>query len=155
MSKKSTPKYLHSFSLKSLVGDFVEQTEEYIVDGEKGILIKYFHIDKKNGKKKIVIKGNKDGSFSVKEGDKDKSLSKDEIVKMIKGDKDLKFAEDFLKTQKGGAWLNRTKKSSKKSSKKASKKSSKKSSKGGAKKGSKKSSKKASKKSSKKLFKKH
>jgi hypothetical protein len=41
--------------LKSLVGDFVEQTEEYIVDGEKGILIKYFHIDKKNGKKKIVF----------------------------------------------------------------------------------------------------
>lgn len=141
---KTLPKYLHSYALKTLNKDFVEQTEEYIVDGEKGILVKYFHVEK-NSKKKIVIKGNKDGSFLVKTeiGAKkeEKTMSKDELVKMVKADKELKFVEEFLKTQKGGAWLNRTK-----SSKSGSKKSSKKSSKKGSKKGSKKSSKKSSKK---------
>jgi hypothetical protein len=126
---KTLPKYLHSYALKTLNKDFVEQTEEYIVDGEKGILIKYFHVEK-NIKKKISIKGNKDGSFSVKTeigGKKDeKTMSKDDIVKMVKGDNELKFVSEFLKTQKGGAWLNRTKSGSKKSSKKGSKKSSKK-----------------------------
>ena len=117
---KTLPKYLHSYASKKLNKDFVEQTEEYIVDGEKGILIKFFHVEKGN-KRKIVIKGTKDG-FSVRneENDKktEKEMSKDELLKMVKGDKDLAFIAEFLKTQKGGAWLNRSKKSSKKSSKK-------------------------------------
>ena len=152
------PKYLYQQTSKQMEDGFVVQREEYIVDGERGIKIKFFSIDKKD-RKKVVILRNKDGKFMMKvslNGKEDEqNLSIDELTKRVKDDKDLKFVVDFLKTQKGGEWaMERTKRSSKKSSKKESTKSSKKSSKKGSMKGGKKNSKKSSKKKSKKTSKK-
>lgn len=138
---KTLPKYLHEHTIKNLEDNFVIQTEEYIVDGEKGIKIKYFHIDK-SGRKKIVILSNRDGTFIMKTDIKgktsEKTLSKQELIKEIKDDKDLAFVNDFIKTIRGGEWLNARSKGRKKSSKKSSKKHSKKTSKKRSKKTSKK-----------------
>lgn len=165
--------FLHDSKMTSIENGKKVIHEEYVIHGTKGLLIKFFHKDEKSSIKIIVSK--KEGSekymMKMQEGDKkeEKELTKEEVMKEISKNKNLKFAVDYLKTQKGGnpmevqdllgmqggAKKKSTKKSSKKASKKTTKKGTKKSSKklleGGAKKKStKKSSKKASKKSSKK-----
>ena len=61
----------------------------------------------------------------------EKTLSKDDLIKELKKDKQLKFAVEYVEKAKN---LTRSKRSSKKSSKKGSKKSSKKGSKKGSRK---------------------
>ena len=165
-SKKGSKKsgnltYLHKVVQQSVKDGKSSTLEEIVVDGPKGLSVKYFS---KTGDDvdKIVIYG-KDDSFTMKTADGEKTFTKAELLDELKSNKKLKFATDYAKTQKGGAIQvlegGAKKKSSKKSSKKGSKKSSKKGAKsmkggdeellvqnGGAKK---KSSKKASKKSSK------
>ena len=51
-AEKKLPKFLHKLEKEFIENEFVVKHEEFIVDGEKGIKIKYFHVDKK-GKKKI------------------------------------------------------------------------------------------------------
>jgi len=144
--KKDLPTYLDEITTKKLTDGFVEQREERVQDSPKGIKIKFYSVTKKNGTKKVQIFKN-GSTFTVKTQLKDKkdekTMTKDELVKFIAGDSDLKFAVDFVKTYKAGKSLERVK-SSKKTSKKASKKDSKKTAK-----------KKSSKKSSKKNTKKH
>jgi|SRR3989338_348788 len=126
ISSKIAPKYLHQKIEKYLEDKFVVQREEYVINNERGIKIKYYFVDK-SGRKKLVIFRNKDGTFTVKtdtKGKKDeKVMTSADLVKMIGGDKDLKFVGEFLKTLKGGDWLQgRTKKRSRKVSKKRSSK---------------------------------
>jgi len=75
--------------------------EEYVIQGEKGLKIKYFHKDDKESEK-IVITG-KDGKYKMKStvnGEvTEKDLDEDDLKKELKGSK-LKFAKEQLK---GGA----------------------------------------------------
>lgn len=123
----SKPTYLHKLLTQSLKDGVVTTYEESIVEGSKGVYVKYFSKDATGKQEKITING-KDDKFVmiVKEGDKDekKTLTKDELMTELKKNKKLKFAVDFTKTQKGGAWLERQKKSSKSVSSKPDKKSS-------------------------------
>ncbi|ATZ80435.1 hypothetical protein BMW23_0381 [Bodo saltans virus] len=128
---KSLPKYLYHQSNKNLEGDFVVQREEYIIDGERGIKIKFFSINKSERKKVIIVKV-KDSfvmKVSLNGKDTEKTLSQDDLLKEVKADKDLKFVLDFLKTQKGGKWMIQRSKNTKRNTKRNSKKSSKRSSK--------------------------
>jgi hypothetical protein len=75
--------------------------EEMIIDGPKGLLIKYYH--KENDVvNKITIKS-KDGKYSVNviSGDKkeDSEIDKKELVKLLKTHKLLTFAKDYASQQ--------------------------------------------------------
>lgn len=109
-------KTYHHETYETLKGEFIVKHEEIIIDTPKGLKIKYYHVDK-DGKEKVTIFRNKDGTFAFKiqSGGKEdqKTLSKDELVNEVKESKHLKFVLDFLKTQAGGEWsMARAKKSS-------------------------------------------
>jgi hypothetical protein len=102
MSKEKL-NFLHEVKNKSIVNDQVVVHEEYIIEGVKGTMIKYFHKDK-SGSEKIVISG-KDDSFKMKTTvDKnepvEKVLSKSDFVKELSKNSKFAFAKDFAKTQK-------------------------------------------------------
>ena len=120
MSKLS---YLHKIMNQSLKDGVVSSYEEQIIEGPKGIFIKYFNKTGQNSEKiKIMGKGDK-FEIIIQENDKKekKILTKDEFIAEIKKNKKLKFAVEFTKTQKGGAWLNRPTKKTKSKSKSKSK----------------------------------
>jgi hypothetical protein len=125
--------FLHSSVSTSIVNGKKVTHEEFVIHGSKGLTFKYYHKDEK-GIEKISGHQNADGTFSLTtvSGEKkdSKTVTKDELLKEIGKNKDLKFAVEYLKSQKGG------KRSSRKGSKKGSIKSSKKSSKKGSRKGS-------------------
>jgi len=103
--------YLHKVMNQTLKDGVVSTYEEIILDGPKGITIKYFNkTGKESDKIKIVGKGDK-FEMSTQEGDKKdkKVLTKDELMTELKKNKKLKFAIEFTKTQKGGAWLDKSK----------------------------------------------
>jgi hypothetical protein len=131
--------YLHKVLNQSLKDGVAETYEESIIDGPKGISIKLYKKDA-NGVERVVING-KDDKFimKTKKGDKEdeNTLTKAQLLAELSKNKNLKFAADFAKTQKGGKLFG---------GKKAAKRTSKKSSKNVSKKGSKKASKKTSKK---------
>jgi hypothetical protein len=128
-SKKGSKKsgnlnYLHKVVQQSVKDGKASTLEEIVVDGPKGLSVKYFS---KSGDDadKIVIYG-KDDTYKMKSGDVEKTLTKSELLDELKSNKKLKFAADYAKTQKGGSLTGGAKKkSSKKSSKKGSKKGSK------------------------------
>jgi hypothetical protein len=113
--------FLHDVKNRFIKDDKVQVDEEYIIDGPKGLTIKYYH---KEGTEieKITISG-KDDNYKmvvISGGDKkETSLSKSDLAKEIGKNKKLGFAKDFLKTQKGGRKGSKAKKGSttKKSSK--------------------------------------
>lgn len=119
--------YLHKVLHQSLKDGVVTTYEEIILDGPKGVTIKYFS---KSGSEqdKIKIVG-KDDKFeiTIQEGDKveKKVLNKEEFIAELKKNKKLKFAADFTKTQKGGAWLERPTKKKQSAKKPSAKKQSK------------------------------
>lgn len=118
--------YLHKVLHQSLKDGVMSTYEEIILDGPKGITVKYFSkTGKESDKIKIVGKDDK-FEMTVQEGDKveKKTLTKDELVSELKKNKKLKFASEFTKTQKGGAWLERQKKAKSSSKKTTSKKAS-------------------------------
>ena len=117
--EKGKAEFIHKLSHTSVKNDKVEVHEEYIVKGDKGLLIKHYH--KSGGKaSKLVAVMKDDGSFSVRtmEGDKkdEQTMSKADFLKMLAKDKNLKFALDYLKGIKGGA-RKRSKKSKSRKSK--------------------------------------
>lgn len=119
--------YLHKSLSKTIKNGESTTYEETIVEGPKGISVKMYSKDK-NGIEKISISGSGD-KFVMRtmEGDKkdEKTLTRSELLEELKKNKKLKFAADFAKTQKGGAWLRRgsSKKSKKRSSTKRTKRS--------------------------------
>lgn len=143
MSKKEkngTLKFLHKVLNQSMKNGEAQTYEELIAEDSKGITIKLYNKDK-NGVEKISIRGSGDkySMHSVIDGKTSEShMSLNEMLDELKKNKKLKFAAEFLKTQKGNAVLSRLT-PSKKGSKKGSK---------GSKKGSKKAYKKKSKKGS-------
>ncbi len=102
--------YLHKVINESIKNGEKITYEELIIEGPKGITVKMFSKDK-NGAERISISGN-DNKFVMRTmvGDKkdETHLTKDELVAELKKNKKLKFAAEFVKTQKGGAWLMRT-----------------------------------------------
>jgi topoisomerase IA-like protein len=135
----STIKFLHEKKETSIVDGKRVTEEEYIIDGEKGLYVKYFSQEDKE-RMKIIIKSKNDKFIMIvskgEEKGEEKEMSHDELLEKVAKHKQLAFALKYLKDrkkQKGGA-----KKSSRKSSRKASKKASKKTSKKASKKSSKK-----------------
>jgi hypothetical protein len=88
----------HEIKIKSIKKGKKTVSEESVIEGEKGLLIKYFSKDDK-GEEKIVISG-KDGNYKMRtkvDGVKDeKDLDEDGLKKELKVAK-LKFAKDLLK----------------------------------------------------------
>lgn len=116
--------FMHKLSTTDVKNGVATVFEEYIVEGDKGLMFKLY-VKSEKSKVKIVGRKNEDGTFSVRTMDGDKTdeqtLSKDELMKMLAKDKNLKFVLDYVKSMKGGK-----RKASKKASKKRSKKSSRK-----------------------------
>jgi len=114
--------FLHDVKNRFIKDDKVQVDEEYIIDGPKGLTIKYYH---KEGTEieKVTISG-KDDNYRmvvISGGDKKEStLSKSDLVKEIGKNKKLGFAKDFLKTQKGGRKGSKAKKASSTKTKKSS-----------------------------------
>lgn len=115
--------FLHEVKNRSIKDDKVQVHEETIIDGPKGVTIKYYH---KEGTdiEKISISG-KDDSYKmvvISGGNKtEHTLSKSDVAKEIAKNKKLGFAKDFSKAQKGGKKGSKSKKASKTGSKKGSK----------------------------------
>ena len=160
--------FVHEHKVSQKVGETKESREEVIKDTDKGLFIKLVKLSK-GGKKedyhKITIFEESADNFKVtekKEGGEptEKTVDKKGLADLLKKNKDLSFANDYVtkeqkkfrdKIQKGGKKSSKRKTSKKKASKKTSKRTSKKSSKKASKKkASKKTKKKSSKKSSKK-----
>ena len=84
-----------------------EKVSQSIIDGDKGLSIKYFS---KTDKKfhMIFIRSSGDDKYSLTEKKDDKETTKEislsDIKKMAKGD--LSFIADYLKIKKGGAVSN-------------------------------------------------
>jgi len=157
----STVTYRYENNLQQKVGGVKETLKQNIIDGEKGL--SFVFLIKKGEKSFYKVSGKETDKdkFQVSEKVDEKitehEFSKTELMKFLKGNKNLTFVEHYIskeraKFHKGGAkkGSRKAKKGSKKGAKKASKKGSKKRSKKTSKKGSKKGSKKRSKKRSKK-----
>lgn len=102
---KSNVKYLHEVSQKTVKDGKISFHEEYIINGDKGLLIKHYHREG-DDKQKFVAK-EIDGKFSVrtmKNGTEEtkEGVSKEDLIKMMKKDKMLDFAIEYLKNQQGG-----------------------------------------------------
>ena len=105
--------YLHEVKNQLLVNGKKRVHEEYIIDGPKGITIKYFYKEENkdtNIMEKILITG-KDNEFIMKTIVQDKKeemkLNKSELLNELNKNKKLKFANEFALTQKGGVLLGR------------------------------------------------
>ena len=122
-----------------------------IVDGDKGVTVRFLSKTDNDKDFKKVRAMEKDGKMTVttKKGEgeeKNEEMTLEEFLKMAKADKDLDFVVEYMKKRILGG----VKRSVRKSSKKTSRKGSKKTSKSGGAKRVRKSSKKTSRKSSKK-----
>lgn len=88
--------------------------EQFVLVGEKGIKIKYYHV-KDNKKEKISITG-KDGSYNLKKINDDvvveSVIDNKGLVAELKSSK-LKFAKEYLKTVLDGGKPKKSKSSSK------------------------------------------
>ena len=105
----SSVTFRHEHAMVTLKDGKKTTVKENIIDGEKGLTIMFL---KKKGDDfyKLYIRENEPNQFSILEKKGDKETTKDgdmdAVKKVLKGDKDLKFAEDYLKSrkkQKGGS----------------------------------------------------
>ena len=162
MSEKKI--FIHKFLSEHRINDEKNTTEEFLRDNENGISFTSMNLTKgkKESYKKVSGKELEDGNFGVTikiDGNvEQKTMSKKDLMALIKKHKELAFIEKYMtkdmekfrKTLKGGKRKSSRRKSSKKTSKKTSKRATKRKS---SKKSSKKTSKKkASKKSSRKKY---
>lgn len=126
--------FLHKIVKQSVENDKVSTYEENVIDGARGLFIK-FYSKENNNIKKITVHKNSDGTYTAKiDGNTETLNSVKDLQAFVKKTAELDFAKKYvsgLKEQKGGVKKSskRTKKASKKASKKTSKKTSKKSSK--------------------------
>lgn len=95
--------FFHHVLTKNIDGSKKMTHEEKLIHNEHGISFSYFH---KEGNKqdKIKCRRNADGTYTLTnfDGDKktDKVLTKDELVKDLTKNKELKFALDYIKNAK-------------------------------------------------------
>lgn len=143
MSKKSSVVFLHDQRSKSISNGKKLVTEEYIIHGDKGLLIKYYHKDGDNTEKIIITK--KGDNYLLKtdvNGTKEeKELSKDAIIKEITKNKNLTFALQYVKSQSQSGGKRGSRSGSRKGSRKGSRRNMKRGSRRNSKRGSKKGSK--------------
>src|SRR5437667_65816 len=98
--------YLHQVSTTNIEGDNVIVHEESVSKGTNGLAFKYYHKDNKK-KEKILARQEQDGTFTLvtivnDKKDEKKELTKEQLLKEISKIKNLQFAIDYFKTQKGG-----------------------------------------------------
>src|SRR5271154_5585092 len=90
---------LHDVKSTSIVDGKKIVHEEYVIIGDKGLTIKYYHREGDETDKLVIYR--KEGKYFLKTGSKDKQEEKeidaDELIKFIGKDKRLKFASDVLK----------------------------------------------------------
>lgn len=97
-SKKSNVKYLHEVKTKLVKDGVVEVHEEFVIDGDRGLTINYYHKDAK-GIEKINIKSSGDGYvMKIINGDEkeEKNLSRSELIKEVSKNKKLSFAKEHV-----------------------------------------------------------
>jgi hypothetical protein len=108
MSKqtKSELKYYYNTSLEEVKDGVMSMIEETVIDGKKGLSIKFF---KKSDDKldKVSAKQKEDGTYVmsvIKAGKKEEkdNLSKSSLITELKKHKEMKFAVDYLSKMKGG-----------------------------------------------------
>lgn len=112
MSKKKNSKgsrsgdltFLHKNKSQHFNGIESETHEESIVATSDGKIIIKFYVKNSKGVSKILIVGNGD-SFKMKDENGERAITKAEMLNEVKNNKNLKFALDFIKTQKGGSYL--------------------------------------------------
>lgn len=104
--EKSDVKFLHDRRHVSISNNKKSIVEEYIIDGSKGLLVKFF--DKKDDKfTKITIKSTDDGNYryitvSDTKDREEQTLNKKDLLAILKKNKNLDFAIDYITKQKGG-----------------------------------------------------
>lgn len=124
MSKKSkegskgTIEYFAENKTSSLINGKKYIREEYIIKGDKGLTIKFF-LKEGDKSQKIIIKDNAD-KFDLMEStdgkqEEKKTITKEELIKFVKGNKELKFVQEFLNEMKGGKKRKTSRKKSRKS----------------------------------------
>ena len=116
----SSIKILHDIRNLSIKNGKKVVEEEYLIQGDKGLKIKYYYKDEKK-KEKITITG-KDGKYMMKTIIDDKVDEKELDEKGLK-DEMKKSKLKFAKEQLGGAKINDLEGGAKKRSKSGSKKS--------------------------------
>lgn len=107
-SNRELPNEAHSTVTKHIANGKVTIHEEQVVDGDRGMLVKYYH--KEDGSQEKIIIAGRGGKYIMKttigsaETDQ-KELSYEEVLKTVSKEKKLKFAKDFVESysQKGGA----------------------------------------------------
>lgn len=104
--EKSDVKFLYDQRHVSISNNKKSIVEEYIIDGSKGLLVKFF--DKKGDKfTKITIKSTDDGNYryitvSDTKDREEQTLNKKDLLAILKKNKNLDFAIDYITKQKGG-----------------------------------------------------
>ena len=95
--KSSNLNYLHKNVQQSVKDKKASTLEEIVIDGPRGLSIKYFY---KSGDKveKIVI-FEKNGEFTMKSADGEKTMNKAELLDELKSNKKLKFADEYTNTK--------------------------------------------------------
>jgi hypothetical protein len=132
MSEKQDIEFLHDIKNKTVINGKRLIHEEFVIHGNKGLTIKFFHKDDKSMEKIVIFQKN-DKYFmksTIDDKKEEKELSKDELIKELTKNKSLKFALEYVSKQKGGDCSSsnnlyggkRSRKGSKKSSRKGSKK---------------------------------
>ena len=125
MSKNQELNELHKVSSLHKVNGKKTSHDEDIYFGGKGLTMKYFNSEEKNGKRveeKLVVFSADNKKFTVKhlhDGKKDeKEMSRADLEKMLKSESKFAFMSDFLKkNQSGGLWRGKGSKGSKRKSK--------------------------------------
>ncbi len=126
----STITLLHEITSKMIVNGKVVVHEEYIIVGDKGLKIKYYHKED-DKKEKVTIFKNGEDEYKVitVKGDTEKdeqTLTEAKFLELLAKDKKLKFALEYVKDIKKATGSkprsqSRTSKRSKKATKKSSK----------------------------------
>jgi hypothetical protein len=97
----SKPKFVHEDKKSSLVDGKKEVHEEFIIDGDEGLFIKFFQQEgDKSEKITIKSKGSKFSMITSKGKDdkgKEEELTHDELVKELSKNNKMKFAIDYVR----------------------------------------------------------
>lgn len=124
-------KFLHRADMKTIKDGNTYISEEKVAEDDRGLVIKYYVKDGDRIDKVLIV--GKDNKFKLLEtvnGEKkpEVEMTESEMMSYLGRDKRLKFAKDVLKSQKGGALLDKLKHGSRKKSRKMSRSKSRKSS---------------------------
>lgn len=105
------PTFLHKVATSKIEKGKKLIHEEELMDGDKGLTIKYFHKEDDNAVKIVIRQTGDEYKIMVTRGDQkeEQTVSKEDVVKYIKKDKNLSWAANYLSGKKiarstGGKW---------------------------------------------------